>query len=87
MKLRDSHATLSNDKTEYVMPSGGVQIIADDGRTLFDITLNKDGTIRVGAGHVCKHNGELLDDRILIHPIASNCVNLVRPIYPVRNEM
>ena len=32
MRIRDSHATISNDKTEYEMPSGGLDIITDENR-------------------------------------------------------
>ena len=82
MKIRDGYATLNGDKTEHTMPSNSLDIIADDGRTLFGITLNKDGTIRLDTGHVCKHQGILLDDQIQLRPIASNAVLVLRPEYP-----
>ncbi len=78
MRIRDGHATLNGDKSEHVIPSGIVHIIADDGQRLFGITLNKDGTIRVDFGNVCKHGGTVLDDRGCIIPIASNCFTVKR---------
>ncbi len=73
MKIRDAHATNSGDKTEYDMPSNSLDIIADDGKRLFGVSLNNDGSIRVDFGHVCKHGGASLDDIGCIIPIASNC--------------
>ena len=81
MRIRDGHAILNGNKTEYVMASGSLDIISDDGRTLFGISLQKDGTIRLDAWHTCKHQGVVLDDRILIKPIATNAVNIGRPEY------
>ena len=79
MNIRDGHATLNGDTTVHTMPSGSLDIIADDGRCLFGITLNKDGTLRVDAGQVCKHHGIFLDDSLQIAPIACNVIHLVRP--------
>jgi hypothetical protein len=81
MRVRDSFATLNGDKTETVMPSGGLEIIADDGRTLYSINLNKDGSLRVSVDMVCKHGDVVLDDRPLISPWAANCFNVIRPKY------
>ena len=81
MKIRDGHATLNGDKTEHEMPSGSVEIIADDGRTLLCVTAQKDGSLRIHAGMVCNHGGKLLDDRLDIRPIASNAIEITRPIY------
>lgn len=81
MRIRDSFATLNGDKTETEMPSGGLEIIADDGRTLFAIVLNKDGSLHISANDVCKHGGELLDNRPLIRLKASNCFEVLRPKY------
>jgi len=63
------------------MPSGSVEIIADDGRTLLCVTAQKDGSLRIHAGMVCTHDGKLLDDRLDIRPIASNAIVITRPIY------
>lgn len=81
MKLRDAFATIQGDKTEYEMPSNGVVIIADDGQELFSVMMQKDGSIRVSAASPCVHGGVLLDDRLDIRPVASNSINICRPIY------
>jgi len=78
MKIRDAHAAVSGDKTEYDMPSNGLEIIADDGRTLFSVSLAKDGALRVKAGHICQHYGKFLDDTLKIKPIATNLIELHR---------
>lgn len=78
MRIRDSHATLNGDATEHTMPSGSLDIIAEDGRTLFNIELRNDGTLRVDAGHRCKHLGVVFDDIIQVTPISSNAIRVSR---------
>ena len=80
MKIRDSQAQLNGDETCYVMPSKGLEIVADDGRTLFSISL-KDNVLRVDSGAFCKHGGTLLDNEFLIAPHAANCVKLIKKVY------
>ena len=81
MKIRDGHATLNGDKTDHEMPSGSVEIIADDGRTLLCVTEYKDGSLRIHAGTVCKHDGKMLDRALNIRPISSNAIEITRPVY------
>jgi len=64
--------------TEYGIPSNGLEIIADDGRTLFNVSLANDGVLRVKAGHICQHYGKFLDDTFKIKPIATNLIELHR---------
>ncbi len=78
MRIRDAHATLNGDKTEYDMPSGGLEIIADDGRALFSVSLAKDGVLRVKPGYHCRHDGKVFDDTFKIKPIATNLIELHR---------
>lgn len=81
LKIRDGHAVLNGDKTEYSMPSGTMDIIAEDGRTLFGLTLGKDGTLRIDAGTTCKVDSGILDDRFTIKPVSSNVIELTKPLY------
>jgi hypothetical protein len=78
MRIRDAYATISGDKTEHKMPSKGLEIIADDGRTLFGVWLAKDGSLRVTAGHHCRHAGKVFDDTFKIKPISTNLIELHR---------
>lgn len=75
MKIRDCHATLNGDKTTYTMPSGGLEILADDGRTLFSVRMEEGAEISVWSGSYCKHNRKLWQDRFVIVPHASNVVH------------
>jgi len=79
--IRDGYATLNGNKETFEMPSGNLDIITEDGRNLFGVRLNKDGSIEVSAGDVCKVDGVLLDDQLRIKPIACNVVQLRKPIY------
>lgn len=81
MKIRDSFATINGDSNIIEMPSNGLEIVADDGRTLFRINLNKDGSIDVDTGMLCKHSGKLLDTGMTIRPRATNIVKIERPEY------
>jgi len=83
MKIRDGNATINGDKTEHTMPSGSVEIIADDGRTLLCVTALQDGSLRIHAGMICAHGSKLLDDRLDIRPIASNAIEIRRPVIPI----
>jgi len=78
MRIRDGHAAMNGDKTKYDMPSNGLEIIADDGRTLFGVWLAKDGSLRVTAGHHCRHAGKVFHDTFKIKPIATNLIELHR---------
>lgn len=79
--IRDSHATINGDKTQHEFHSGAIEIIASDGRALFVISLLDDGSINVSGGNVCKHHGKILEDRLVIRPMASNRVTLTKPEY------
>lgn len=80
MKVRDSHATINGDTAEFEMPSGGVDIIAEDGRTLFSLTLD-DNQLRVSVSGHCKQNGAVLEDTIFVVPKCSNVVHVGRFVY------
>lgn len=80
MKIRDMHSTISGDTTEYEMPSGGLEIIAEDGRTLFCIH-GIDGKIEISTGRFCKHKGKVLDTGIIVKPKASNLIEVSRVEY------
>lgn len=77
MKIRDSYAEINGEKETIEMPSGALDVIADDGRTLFCIKL-EDGAIEVSTASFCKHEGRLYDTPISIKPRASNVVRVIR---------
>lgn len=74
MKIRDSFAALNNECSGIEMPSGGLEVVADDGRALFSIRLADDGTLEISGGSFCKHGGRLLEETIAVMPRASNLV-------------
>ena len=78
MKIRDSFAILNADKTVTELPSGGLEVVGDDGRALFSLKL--DGNVLcISAGSVCRQSdGTLLDDRFVIRPVADNCVDIIK---------
>lgn len=81
LKVRDGHATLNGDKTEHEMPSGSMDIIGQDGKTLFCITLGHAADLQISAHGVLKHDEVLLDDKIGVRPWDSSRVLIVRLPY------
>lgn len=83
MKIREMHASVNGSCEQFNMESGGLEIIAEDGRTLFCISFRagEPGQIEISTGSFCKHEGAMLDTGILVKPIASNVVAVRRNIY------
>jgi len=81
MKIRDSFAILTDNQTEYSMPNG-IEIVADDGKTLFSLSVDLDGTLEVSSGGgVVKHDTRLLDSGLMVMPRASNVVRIRRALW------
>jgi len=80
MKIRDSFAKINGDNTIHELPSNELQILADDGNTLFEISM-VDGGIEIDSGLVCKHENKILDTGLRIIPRASNVFRVKRPEY------
>ena len=80
LKIRDSFARINGNKDVYVASSGGIEIIGEDGGTMFSISISG-RELRVDAGNVCKQGDLILDDRFSIKPIASNCITITKDIY------
>jgi hypothetical protein len=78
INVRDGLAELNGDKTVTTFPNG-IEILADDGRTLFSVMLMDGGKIEVRTAGVCKQEGRLLEDRLLISPRYPNSVIISRP--------
>lgn len=80
MKVRDSNSTLNGCTKVTEMPSGGLEIISDDGSTLFEISLSGN-VLSVSGGQFCKHENKTLDDRFSIKPVGSNRIELIKDVY------
>lgn len=81
MKIRNSMAILTDDKTEHDFPENGIEIIGEHGKALFNLTLEGDGSLLVSASSFCKLKGKVLEDRLLIAGVASNVIRVIRPVY------
>lgn len=79
MLIRDSMAQVNGDDTVTKIPSGGLEILGDNGRTLYSINLTEDGGLDISIGSICNYEGIMLDNVIYIEPRASNKVFLHRP--------
>lgn len=78
MMCRDQHATINGKPEEITVFPNGIEILAEDGKALFDIDLLEDGSIEISGGNFCKFKGKLLDDNFKIQPLAYNRIKLVR---------
>lgn len=79
MKIKSSDMFLSDSAplTEW----RGVEIMGDDGRPLFSISQNDDGSIEVRASGFTKHSGVMLSEALSIAPRVSNVVVISRQPY------
>ena len=69
--IRDAHAVINGDKRTFRCISGGLQIIGDGGKTLFEISAceNPDpNSFKIDSLRIST------DSRVLIIPVASNVV-------------
>ena len=80
MKIRDSYDRLNNDADSTVY-NQSIDIVADDGRTLFSIRMVNMRTIEVSAGLVCKQEGILIDDVFSIKPVSVKRIQIQRDLY------
>lgn len=59
-----------------------LDIIADDGKTLFNLRLNDIGELEISTGgSVVKHNKTMLDSKLVISPVSGNSINISRLKY------
>ena len=57
-----------------------LQIVAEDGRSLYYISMNKNGELEISTGMSAKHLGTVRDVNLVVLPKASNHIVLDRPI-------
>ena len=62
----------------HSMPGNEFDILADDGRTLFTLRLNDDGTLIIEAGMTAKHNDVMLAEQLTIMPLDSRRIEIRR---------
>jgi len=78
MLIRDGHAKIDGDESTFEMPSGSVEIISEDGRELFSISIEDGHTIRVSCASTIRSEGRFFDNAILVAPRSSNVVLVSR---------
>jgi len=79
VKIETGHELLKN-----VAPvnSDTVRFVADDGRTIFEVSIGKDGrSLDVRAVDNCVIGGELYAARLVVAPHASNSASVRVPRY------
>lgn len=81
MITRRARATINGDRDFTVNYDDGLEVVATDGGTLFDIDLNDDGSLEVSVHGCAKHKGTMLDDCLLIEPLGNGRLKLRRTEY------
>lgn len=84
MKLETGHPVTGDAK-----PIDGqiVRFIAEDGRCMFEVSVNKDGrSIEVRAVELYKVKDRLYEARIMIEPHVSNSITIRTPRYEVTDK-
>ena len=79
MRIRDSHAEVNGDKTEYEMPSGSLDVIGEGGRTLFSVAIADEGnSIRVSAVGRIRVIDRVYSERLRVVPSSTNVIFIER---------
>lgn len=69
-------------KDIIAVPGNAVRFVAEDGRTMFEVTCGKDGTsIEVRAVELCRVQGTLYDTHLCIEPKVTNSVVIRTRVY------
>ncbi|PRP68477.1 hypothetical protein BUE93_21995 [Chromobacterium amazonense] len=76
MKLQDLDAL--RDGQNLVVSASSFAVLNEAGQALFTLKLRADGSLEVRAGQPAKLNGQLLDDKVVVAPLASDGVAVLR---------
>lgn len=77
MRIRDSY---EGKMDSLVIKGESMDIIADDGKTLFGIELKPDGSLQIhGGSGYCKFNGKVFEGTLIIEPVVSNVIVVRHP--------
>lgn len=76
MKIKDAY-----NKKIIKLNTDEIDIIADDGKTLYSIQLKKDGSLNIGTVGFCKQDGKILDTTLNMMAKASNTIIIFRNTY------
>lgn len=66
---------------QSISDTQSIDIVADDGGTLFTLSVSEEGVLEIATSGAVKHNGKVLDTGILIVPKCSNVIKVQREIY------
>lgn len=58
-----------------------VNVLNGDGRCLYEITVNSDGSLTVRTWDMHKRDGEIYEATLLVAPVATNVVRIDCPRY------
>lgn len=77
MKIRPTYM----QEGEFVAEHGPIEIVADDGRSLYTIDLKEDGSLDIHTSGFVKHNDKILDSGLYVKPHACNMIKVFREEY------
>lgn len=80
MKIQTFSDRIDGKNNVIDIDNKGLEILSDDGKALYRLTLD-DGKLVVMSGGFCEHENKLLDDVVLVQPLASNKVTIERRTY------
>lgn len=80
--VKDGHAVINGNDTTFSVESGVLNVITEGGRALFSIRLLDDGDgVEITADWVITVGKSVLDEKLMVLPKASNCVEVRRNKY------
>lgn len=80
MKIQTFSDRVDGKNNAIDIDNKGLEIISDDGKALYRVTLI-DGHLIVMSGGFCVHENKQLDDVITVQPLAANKIAIERKVY------
>ena len=80
MKIQTFKDRVDGKDNAISIDANGLEILSDDGKTLYRLTL-ADGNLTVIAGGFCVHENRQLDETIMVQPLSTNKISIERKTY------
>ena len=76
MKIKETYGDQQHD-----IKGSSLEVLADDGRVLYTIDLNNDGSLEVHTSGTVKHSNQVLDTGIQVTAKGPNWFKLSREVF------
>jgi hypothetical protein len=81
MVTRRARATINGDRDFTLNYDDGIEVVAHDGRALYDVDVMADGSLEISVKGCVKHEDTMLDDEVSILPMGRGRIRVKRLPY------